>query len=185
MTLLRERDFEDVSISEICKHAGVSNGNFYRYFRDKEDVLLHSYPEMMDYVLKEEIERGYASPLDAIWGLIGREVEKAYEMGPNVVGQLFRLQLRRNINYTFPKDEDRPYYKWNQIWVKRAQEAGMLHHSYDADDITHSLLRVVRGAAFDWAIQRGRFPLEEVIRKDISALLFRFASPKDADRHTS
>lgn len=39
-TLFSERQFDDVSIAEICRAASVSNGVYYRYFRNKEELLL-------------------------------------------------------------------------------------------------------------------------------------------------
>ena len=38
--LLKEKDFEDISIVEIIKHAGVSRNSFYRNFSSKEDILV-------------------------------------------------------------------------------------------------------------------------------------------------
>jgi len=38
-TLFAESWFETVSVAEICRHAGLSNGVFYRYFKKKEDLI--------------------------------------------------------------------------------------------------------------------------------------------------
>ena len=37
--LFSQRWYESVSIVEICKNAGLSNGAFYKYFSDKEEVF--------------------------------------------------------------------------------------------------------------------------------------------------
>ena len=37
--LFSSRWFETVSVAEVCRKAGVSNGVFYRYFRSKEDIV--------------------------------------------------------------------------------------------------------------------------------------------------
>lgn len=38
--LLKEKPFEDISIVEIIRHAGVSRNSFYRNFSSKEDILV-------------------------------------------------------------------------------------------------------------------------------------------------
>ena len=37
--MIIDRPFEEISITELVRRAGVSRNSFYRNFRDKEDVL--------------------------------------------------------------------------------------------------------------------------------------------------
>ncbi len=37
--LLRERNFDDVTVTDICERAGVSRRSFYRHFLDKYDLM--------------------------------------------------------------------------------------------------------------------------------------------------
>ncbi len=39
--LLSEKWYGTVSVAEICRHAGLSNGLFYRYFQSKEEIFKH------------------------------------------------------------------------------------------------------------------------------------------------
>lgn len=39
--LLKKESFDDISISEICKEAGVSRQTFYSLFEKKENILLY------------------------------------------------------------------------------------------------------------------------------------------------
>ena len=39
--LLSEKWYGIVSVAEICRHAGFSNGLFYRYFESKEEIFRH------------------------------------------------------------------------------------------------------------------------------------------------
>jgi len=39
LELFSARWYETVSVAEICRHAGLSNGVFYRYFRSKEEIF--------------------------------------------------------------------------------------------------------------------------------------------------
>ena len=44
-----ERWYETVSVAEICRNANLSNGVFYRYFKDKEEI----FKEILDIFLKD------------------------------------------------------------------------------------------------------------------------------------
>ena len=46
--LLKKKDFESISIKEICEAAGVSRMSFYRYYSTKEDVFVVIFDETFD-----------------------------------------------------------------------------------------------------------------------------------------
>ncbi|MEG0773554.1 TetR/AcrR family transcriptional regulator [Clostridium sp.] len=39
--LLKEKEFKDISVSEICCHSGISRQTFYSLFGTKENILLY------------------------------------------------------------------------------------------------------------------------------------------------
>ena len=39
INLMQKRSIDDISITDIVKHAGVSRNSFYRNFNDKDDIL--------------------------------------------------------------------------------------------------------------------------------------------------
>jgi len=59
IALFSSRWYSSVSVAEICREAGLSNGVFYRYFPNKEALVLH--------ILEEVIER-IAEALEGIQG---------------------------------------------------------------------------------------------------------------------
>ena len=40
--LMREKDYDKITVRDIFKRAGVGNGTFYRHFSDKEDLLTYA-----------------------------------------------------------------------------------------------------------------------------------------------
>jgi len=50
IALLSERWYGTVSVAEICRHAGFSNGLFYRYFPDKEAIFRHILEIVIDKI---------------------------------------------------------------------------------------------------------------------------------------
>jgi AcrR family transcriptional regulator len=47
-TLIERKPFEDISVVDIAREADVSKATFYRYFKDKYDVMNYNYKHMLD-----------------------------------------------------------------------------------------------------------------------------------------
>ena len=53
--LMREKNFEAISVSEITARAGVSRVSYYRNFDSKEDILTGSLKDLMDRFPKKSM----------------------------------------------------------------------------------------------------------------------------------
>lgn len=53
LLLLKKKEYKDISITEICKKAGVTRMSFYRNFESKDDILLKKVRTVTDNFLKE------------------------------------------------------------------------------------------------------------------------------------
>ena len=97
LSLLRENDYASVSISRICKAAGVSRQTFYSVFGTKENVMLYELgrhcrytPERQRTVCRKEslqhFSRSYAAYIVENRELIGLLVHN------NMIDCLYRMQ---------------------------------------------------------------------------------------------
>ena len=53
LLLLERKEFKEISVSDICKKAGVARMSFYRHFASKEDVLRKWLASITDQFLVE------------------------------------------------------------------------------------------------------------------------------------
>lgn len=51
--LLKKKKFKDISITEICKKAGVTRMSFYRNFESKEDIMFKKVRDVTNSFLEE------------------------------------------------------------------------------------------------------------------------------------
>lgn len=58
-TLIAKRDFDDITAKDIMAEAGVSKATFYRYFKDKYDVMNYNYKSILDESLCAEGVKNY------------------------------------------------------------------------------------------------------------------------------
>ena len=59
LVLIKEHDFNKISVDMIMKKATVSRSTFYRYFKDKYDVMNATYKNLLDYYVAPERSRSY------------------------------------------------------------------------------------------------------------------------------
>ena len=55
MELLKESDYEDLTIGRICRNACLSRKSFYLYYHSKDDVLKEIYFNLLKYTYLSEI----------------------------------------------------------------------------------------------------------------------------------
>ncbi|MBQ2755120.1 MAG: TetR family transcriptional regulator [Oscillospiraceae bacterium] len=57
--LITNIDFHKISVDMIMQEAGVSRSTFYRYFKDKYDVMNANYKMALDYYIQPEQSKNY------------------------------------------------------------------------------------------------------------------------------
>ncbi|MBQ2692911.1 MAG: TetR family transcriptional regulator [Clostridia bacterium] len=56
--LLEKKDFDKITVEEVCARAEISKPTFYRYYRDKYDVMTYNFQLLFEeyFVLTEELD---------------------------------------------------------------------------------------------------------------------------------
>ncbi|MBQ9837710.1 MAG: TetR/AcrR family transcriptional regulator, partial [Oscillospiraceae bacterium] len=57
--LIDRHDFQKISVDMIMKEASVSRSTFYRYFKDKYDVMNSNFKSLLDYYVAPERSGNY------------------------------------------------------------------------------------------------------------------------------
>lgn len=57
--LIKEHDFHKISVEMIMKEADVSRSTFYRYFKDKYEVMNANFKNVLDYYIVPERSSNY------------------------------------------------------------------------------------------------------------------------------
>ena len=176
MELIRERGYENITISDICGAAGVSNGNFYHYFSSKDDVLLFCF-ESFDKDLEEEFsQRSFDSWLDALRAVIYRQTNGADIVGAALEARIFQAQLNTHGGYVVVEDRFFPQYV--KELLSRAAEAGEIHPSHNVEEAAQIILQTSRGILFDWSLRKGSFDVCVQAQKTLDLFLSALKHPK-------
>lgn len=156
--LFNELGFENVTIREICKRAGVALGTFYLHFKSKHEILYNVYKKADDIYEHDQISlRNDLDTFAKIIELIRMQLSMAsiFHLKSDAIKQLYIYQLESDNTYFL--SEDRKFYKQLHRIVADAQSRGEIRQDISSHDICWRILRFSRGLIFDWCIHSGEY----------------------------
>ena len=167
--LFKEKGYENVSVNDICKAAGVARSSFYLMFSGKKDIVdrilsdvrLDSNELTNDLITaKNDFER--------MWVLCNRYLKVANSFGPEMTGTMFRLELLDEIDLL---DEVHKIDDWMIELTRNAQEMGVIKSPEPAEIIAPASVDIVYYATYEWCKSKGGFSLQRRARELSEAVL--------------
>ena len=145
--LWTERGFDAVTVSDLCREAGVSKGLFYFYFASKEDLLVGFVLDDADAVA-EPVERAVEANL-----AVEQAIQQALAVMVRRAGQRARHLLARGIAEWFAAVERHASLAIGHTTLRdsfariiaHGQERGEIGSEHDPEDV---------GGLMEWALLR-------------------------------
>lgn len=159
LELLRQQDWDSVTVSDVTRAAGVTRTNFYAYFKGKDDIVGFVLADLDGEYLKfyENTLRGDAlSPLCKLELLLKESNRIMTGPGAALLRYYYIRMLRA------PKQ---PLVKRNYDGILRAliaecRQKGLLNATYTDEDIFGACLALNRGVCMEWALRDGDSPIQ-------------------------
>lgn len=167
--LFKEKGYENVSVNDICKAAGVARSSFYLMFSGKKDIIdriladvrLDSSELTNDLITaRNDYER--------MWVLCSRYLKIANSFGPELTGTLFRLELLGELDIL---SEVHKIDKWMTELTKNAQAMGVIKSPEPAEIIAPLSVSMVYYVTYDWCKSKGGFSLQKRAREVTETVL--------------
>lgn len=164
INLMKTRGYENFTVSEVCRDAGVSVGSFYSYFVTKYDILVEIFKKADDYfrdVVEEHLMKG--NGLDEIILYF-----RYYGTYVNITGTDLQKQLFSPKSRIYAT-KGRYMVELLRKVIARGQEIGDITNDMTTDEILELLLITARGVSFDWCVKDGEYDvisrIEDYTRK--------------------
>lgn len=171
LALLDEKRFDDITIRDIVRSAGVSVGTFYRYYTSKREVYYETYPLADDY-----FEETVLPQLDQ--PTARERILAFFAFYARYSTDLTNPALPRILYDTSNPWFDRPDNYGMQRVLRVQVEAGIADGEFDPGTdprmMTRFLMIAARGLVYNWCTHEGGYDLAPELNRYVRRLLLAY-----------
>lgn len=186
--LLFRKNFNDIHVTEICKGVGISKVTFFRYFPQKEDILLYSM-RVWAFEISIQIKEKSLEGLKAVNFIFDRYGElcdkyhtlvlhliKYHAVADTVLKPISIKKAEKSI--LFPKHEGIQNFEvlaFDKLLEKHLLEAIFkteLTRSSDVNDMARVLLTITYGSVL--VAKMKQLPIKALLKKNVSSMIETF-----------
>ncbi|WP_297421823.1 TetR/AcrR family transcriptional regulator [Clostridium sp.] len=174
--LIKEKGYDDVTISQICEKAGVAKGTFYVHYKSKEDIVKESYYSDMSHFVLKQYEKLISE--DKIIN-IKKKIEKFLEaefMFVNHVGHIMTCRAYlTNLSECMSGNSKHFERRDFSNELKKLISEGANQHIFETNqteaEIFLYLESFVRGLMVSWCFSNAEFDIVKKGKKYIAEIL--------------
>lgn len=160
--LFQNKEYEKVTVNDICDACGISKTTFYYHLQSKEEIISSFF---------ESVTKGLSTRLldllaaenywEQIMVCFETLIEASAKIGPDLYSQLYIINLREDKG-TFDYDEQLT--KVAVLLIERAQKEGQIRNQSPALSLYRSAAHMFEGYELWWCIKKGSFDRKKAIR---------------------
>lgn len=163
--LFKKHGFDNTTIEDISRKAGVSVGAFYHYYPSKADIYSELYQKIDEFYENNADEIMFEEDFyDDIILFFRHYANYNSARGTDAVKQLFNTQSVLFL------DKKRYMYRLLADIIKKGEDKNQLTKEMDISEIEEFLLVIARGVIYDWLLHEGDYDLEDRMVKYISEM---------------
>jgi len=167
LSLLNDKNINDITIQNICTTAGVSVGSFYKHFRTKTDIFVEMYDQADHYFFdKYQDYDESTSSIKAVSDYFITYAQYHLTIGLQTVKQLYTCNNKLFIT------KNREMQKALIRIIRNGQERKEIIHNQSAEDLTDFLFISARGFIYNWCLHDGNFDLTTGMEQYIGRLFY-------------
>jgi len=151
--LIDKYGYDDVTIEDICRKAGVSVGAFYHYYNSKSDIIVEFFKEIDYYYEDKVLPKLTGSPEENIETFLRYYAVFHVDQGIGHTSMVVKIQ------HDFFLDKSRYMHKMLLDLINVAKAEGVFRDNIDPNEIEDFLLVIARGLLFDWSLAHGEYDL--------------------------
>jgi len=168
--ILKTEGYEALSLKNICKEAGVSNGSFYHHFKSKDDLLsyyIEEQPKIDPDLL--ELPMDAAGAKETIIQVYLNYVRYCEELGVEFLASYYDTKNQALNPETRTR---RPYPIITvQKYVEKAIAADVVKLNVKIEEFTTDIRMIVIGNVFEWCLRKGKVDFSGNMKRSLGKYL--------------
>lgn len=152
LALINEKGYENVSVEDITKAAGVAKGTFYTHFDSKENLLYYTYIHL-NTCYTRALEK--AEKKDVFFDVFDTFVFESYKeiarLGKNILQALGKNMFTKESREAF-LDKDRGLYTSLRYLIEKGLDEGLIDPSRKPEDLIDNFAAMVIGVESFWSL---------------------------------
>jgi len=168
--ILKTEGYEALSLKNICKEAGVSNGSFYHHFKSKDDLLSY-YIEEQPKIAPDLLEnpKDVAGVKETIIQVYLNYVRYCEELGVEFLASYYDTKNQALNPETRTR---RPYPILTvQEYVEKAIAADVVKINVKIEEFTTDIRMIVIGNVFEWCLRNGMVDFSGNMKRSLGKYL--------------
>lgn len=170
LQLFKEKGYESVTITQICKVAGCSPSTFYYQFGTKNN-LLHSYTKVLTV-----IDHNILSSLlvlttawEKLWKIHESFVDTLLELGVSLYLEMLSSNLKSEVTFS----ESDSFNESSELIIPlilQGQKNGEIRNLTPAADLAKTVTIQMMGVNYLWCVNKGAYDLKSMMKHHLSNL---------------
>lgn len=166
VNLIRKHGFDQVTVEQISKEAGVSVGTYYYYFESKFDLFSEIFKRADEYFKNHVADSLVAEDCAGqIMEFFDKYADFNISDGIEMVKKLYTSDNKMFIT------KGREMQNILKRIVEEGQENNQISKRLTSEDITNALFVTARGVVYEWCLYDGNMDLKQEMNKIVSVMV--------------
>lgn len=164
--LLQTKSFQDIQIKDICSEASISNGNFYRYFQNKNSLIIRliQFYEEEFYIIIEEVSNiDIRNQLNFLINSYAYVIQK---VGKELIIEFHIYQL--TTKYNILMSTSHPLYKSILKVLEELLSKNLILIPDTPQQLTRNIIIIFKGFLLEWVTTQNEYDFISEIQKQVS-----------------
>jgi len=166
ISVLAERGFHNTKIRDVAQAAGVADGTIYLYFKNKDELLIQLFEEVMSQALEilNQAITGLETPEEKLRCLLKTQLRLVKE--ETDISKIISIVLRQSTVF-LTEYENIPFSRYLRLirsLIKEGVDEGVFREDLNVYVIERAIFGALDELALVWLLARGpssRIPLDE------------------------
>jgi len=166
--------FENTTIEQITSRAGVSKGNFYNHYANKDSIfneLFHRIDEHYEHVFRQiSPDESSANKLRLLYREMCNYLSNICGIG--AIKVFYASQItKKDHNNKILNNKNRSFYEFIRQIVRQGKQNGDFITDFDDEFMTELIARFARGLVYDWCLYDKEFDLKNEVNRYLDFII--------------